>query len=257
MLFLHQLRAQMLSFAPRSPAELTKIQRQRRSYGNIVSLPSLKTKILCQTRFSATVESLSNDDGNINENVAKQWIKLQNTITARANATTWPLFCRRLQKQNVQTSILKFCRERERKSTNHFNLHAAFKKKLLNFHIDTPSGKTKKKRMSYTNKKTENGKLKIQQPSSLTFPSQLLKFPSSDSSDGSDYMELPAAHDSKTINDNGMKFGRVVENHKLITFVLSNWLMTSLLRHNYVITVKIFSFYKNLTNQNKKVWRRF
>ena len=33
----------------------TKIQRQRRSYGNIVSLPSLKTKILCQTRFSTTV----------------------------------------------------------------------------------------------------------------------------------------------------------------------------------------------------------
>ena len=33
----------------------TKIQRQRRSYGNTVSLPSLKTKILCQTRFSTTV----------------------------------------------------------------------------------------------------------------------------------------------------------------------------------------------------------
>ena len=30
--------------------------------------------------------------------------------------------------------------------------------------------------MSYTNKKRENGKLKIQH-SSLTFPSQLLKFP--------------------------------------------------------------------------------
>ena len=55
MLFLNQLRAQMLSFAPSSPAELTKIQRQWRSYGNIVSLPSLKTKILCQTRFSTTV----------------------------------------------------------------------------------------------------------------------------------------------------------------------------------------------------------
>ena len=33
----------------------TKIQRQRRSYGNTVSLPSLKTNILCQTRFSTTV----------------------------------------------------------------------------------------------------------------------------------------------------------------------------------------------------------
>ena len=65
--------------------------------------------------------------------------------------------------------------------------------------------------------------------------------------------EVPTAHDSKTINDNGMKFGRVVENHKLINFVLSNWLMTSSLRHTYVITVKIFSFYKNLTNQNRNL----
>ena len=42
------------------------------------------------------LENLSNKDGNVNENVAKQWIKLQNTITARGNATTWPLFRRRL-----------------------------------------------------------------------------------------------------------------------------------------------------------------
>ena len=68
---------------------------------------------------------------------------------------------------------------------------------------------------------------------------------------------MPAAHNSKTINDNGMEFGGVVENHKLINSVLFNWLMTSSLRHNDVITVKIFSFYKNLTNQNRKVWRRF
>ena len=40
----------------------TKIQRQRRSYGNIVSLPSLKTKILCQTRFSTTILSGSSDE---------------------------------------------------------------------------------------------------------------------------------------------------------------------------------------------------
>ena len=32
----------------------TKMKRQRRTYGNTVSLPSLKTKILCQTRFSTT-----------------------------------------------------------------------------------------------------------------------------------------------------------------------------------------------------------
>ena len=30
---------------------------------------------------------------------------------------------------------------------------------------------------------------------------------------------MPAAHNSKTINDNGMKFGGVVENHKLIHLV--------------------------------------
>ena len=124
-----------------------------------------------RTVGQAKVESLSNEDGNVNENVAKQWIKLQNTITARGNATTWPLFRHRLWKQNVKTSILVFCRERERKSTNHFNLHAALKTKLLNFHIHTPSGLTKKKRISYTNKKTENGKFKIQQPSSMMFPS--------------------------------------------------------------------------------------
>ena len=48
-----------------------------------------------------------------------------------------------------------------RLSTNHFNLHAALKTKLLTIHIHTHSGKTKK-RMSYTKKKRENGKLKIQ-----------------------------------------------------------------------------------------------
>ena len=49
---------------------------------------------------------------------------------------------------------------------------------------------------------------------------------------------------------------RVVENHKLINLVLFNWLMTSYCP-NDVIIVNIFSFYKNLTNQNKNVLRRF
>ena len=48
------------------------------------------------TRYEIILESLSNEDGKVNENVSKQWIKLQNTITARGNATTWPLFRRRL-----------------------------------------------------------------------------------------------------------------------------------------------------------------
>ena len=38
------------------------------------------------------LESLSNEDGNVNENVTNQ----QNTITSRGNAITWPLFRRRL-----------------------------------------------------------------------------------------------------------------------------------------------------------------
>ena len=33
---------------------------------------------------------------------------------------------------------------------------------------------------------------------------------------------MPAAPNSKTINDNDMKFGRVIENHKLINLVLFN-----------------------------------
>ena len=36
------------------------------------------------------------------------------------------------------------------------------------FHVHATSRKIKKKRMSFTNKKRENGKLKIQHPSSLT-----------------------------------------------------------------------------------------
>ena len=30
---------------------------------------------------------------------------------------------------------------------------------------------------------------------------------------------MPAAHNSKTVNDNEMKFDRVVENHRLINLV--------------------------------------
>ena len=38
--------------------------------------------------------------------------------------------------------------------------------------------------------------------------------------------KVPAAHNSKTINDNEMKFGGIVESHKLINLVLFNWHMT-------------------------------
>ena len=37
---------------------------------------------------------------------------------------------------------------------------------------------------------------------------------------------MPADYKSKTINGIENKFGRVVENHKLINLVSFNWLMT-------------------------------
>ena len=72
-----------------------------------------KCLVLPQIRVTK-IESLSKEDGNVNENVVKQWIKLQNTITARGNAPPGHFFRRRLWKQNVKSSILKFCRECER-----------------------------------------------------------------------------------------------------------------------------------------------
>ena len=54
--------------------------------------------------------------------------------------------------------------------------------------------------------------------------------------------KVPLAHNSKTINDDEMKFGGVVEIHEFINLVRFNWIMTSSIRHDDVITVKIFSF---------------
>ena len=49
---------------------------------------------------------------------------------------------------------------------------------------------------------------------------------------------MPAAYNSKTINDNEMKLGGVVKDHYLINLVWFNWRMMPSLRHNDVITVK-------------------
>ena len=65
--------------------------------------------------------------------------------------------------------------------------------------------------------------------------------------------KVPAAYNSKTINDNEMKFGGIVKDHWLIKFFWFYWRMTSSLHHNDVITVKILSFYKIFTNQRRKV----
>ena len=60
---------------------------------------------------------------------------------------------------------------------NHFNLRSASKLKFRIFHVHTLSREIKKKRMRYKNKKGENGKLKIQPPSSLTLASWLRNVP--------------------------------------------------------------------------------
>ena len=53
---------------------------------------------------------------------------------------------------------------------------------------------------------------------------------------------MPAAYDSKYINDIEIKFDGVVENHELINLEFLNWHMMSSLHHNDVITVKILDF---------------
>ena len=69
---------------------------------------------------------------------------------------------------------------------------------------------------------------------------------------------VPAAYNSKSINDNKMKLGGVVKDHWLINLMWFNWRITSSLRHNDVITVKILSSYEtDSTNQRRKVYRRF
>ena len=65
--------------------------------------------------------------------------------------------------------------------------------------------------------------------------------------------KVPATHDSRTIHDIEMKFGKVVDNHKLINLMQFNWQITSTLRLNNVITVQILDFYKILPIKIRKV----
>ena len=73
---------------------------------------------------------------------------------------------------------------------------------------------------------------------------------------GGEGRNVPAAHNSKTVHGIGIKFGRVVENRKLINLVQFNWQMTSLLCDTDVITVEILDFYKILPIKIRKVRRR-
>ena len=64
--------------------------------------------------------------------------------------------------------------------------------------------------------------------------------------------EDPRPNNSKTIHSIELKFGRVVENHRLINLVSFNWQMTSLC-NNDVITIKNLDFYKILPIRIGKV----
>ena len=64
---------------------------------------------------------------------------------------------------------------------------------------------------------------------------------------------MPTAHNSKTIYGTKMRFGMILENHKLIILVQFNCQRTSLLRHNDVINVETLHFYKNLPIKISKV----
>ena len=62
---------------------------------------------------------------------------------------------------------------------------------------------------------------------------------------------MPADCNFKTIHGIKMKFGAIVESDKLINLVQFNWKMTSTLRHNDDITVKILVFYEILLIKSK------
>ena len=65
---------------------------------------------------------------------------------------------------------------------------------------------------------------------------------------------MPAAYNSKTINDSEMKFGGVVKDYYLINLVWFNWRMTSLLHHNDdVIHCYRCHNCQNFTKQRRKV----
>ena len=65
--------------------------------------------------------------------------------------------------------------------------------------------------------------------------------------------EDPRPNNSKAIHSIELKFGRVVENHRLINLVSFNWQMTSSLCNNDVITIKNLDFYKILPIRIGKV----
>ena len=64
-------------------------------------------------------------------------------MTPRGNATSWPPFRRLPLSTEPEKLTFVVFREREQQSTNHFNLHAASKLKILIFYVHTASSKIK------------------------------------------------------------------------------------------------------------------
>ena len=62
--------------------------------------------------------------------------------------------------------------------------------------------------------------------------------------------KVPAAHNSRTIHGIEIKFGRVVENCKVINFWSD---LIGKLRHNDVTTVEILEFYEILSIKIRKI----
>ena len=113
--------------------------------------------------------ALSNEDGNVYEDVANNGLSYRvqslhvgmqppghfSAVIFR-NENVWkPKLSSFVENVNVRVQTCSFKNEATK----------------FSYLYITPSDKTKTEHTSYTNKKTENGKLEIQQPSSLTFPS--------------------------------------------------------------------------------------
>ena len=81
---------------------------------------------------------------------------------------TFPPSCLETERENLNSRVLSRTWTLEYES---FQYSCSFKNRASNFSYSNTFRQNKKKPMSYVDKKEENGKSRIQQPSSLTFPS--------------------------------------------------------------------------------------
>ena len=78
------------------------------------------------------LETLSNEDGNEDDDGIRQWHWLQNTINARANEQSCKEINHILQNYNVNSPDLTLCRERELEDANQFIFRSP-RKSLFHF----------------------------------------------------------------------------------------------------------------------------